>query len=600
MEPASCAALLNGERRLILSASESLPADVPREWVSGFRHDARLMNMFGQTETTGIVTVYPIPASSAETMKVVPIGRPIANTRIYLLDASRTPVPVGVYGDVYIGGAGVGRGYLGQPELTAERFVPDPFNVTAGARLYRTGDTGRYRPDGVIEFIGRADDQIKVRGFRIEPGEIEAALRQHPAVWESVVVAQQETSESDQRAGINGPSPISSGSQRLVAFVVPRERFQAAGSSEIEKEPFHRPARSIELREFLKRKLPEYMVPSALVEIGALPLTPNGKVDRKALSTRFVTCGMELTGQEPSPSFAAPCAPAEKALATIWEEVLNLNCVGVEDNFFDLGGDSLLGMRMIRLANQAGLQIGVRQLFDHQTVAELAQVAGSPHTVPAEPESMAGRKSDGAGRDAGLPFEQTAPPSSSVPPVQPAAANEVDAPVRVTAESLRAFSREALERAGLAPEGAAIVTDVQIEASLRGQPTHGMDSIPRYARRIASGATNPRPQIRIERETAISAQIDGDNGPGQWVSVVAMEIAITKAREKGVGLVGARRSNHFGAAGHYAWLAAREGMIGLCTTNGRVILAPGWPHPNVWEQPVGCRSSREASPSDSP
>ena len=145
---------------------------------------------------------------------------------------------MGVYGDVYIGGAGIGRGYLGQPELTAERFVPDPFSLTAGARLYRTGDTGRFRPDGVIEFIGRADNQIKVRGFRIEPGEVEAALRQHPAVWESVVVAEEEPPVLDACADVKGPRPITSGSQRLVAFVVSRERFHATGSSKVQKEPF--------------------------------------------------------------------------------------------------------------------------------------------------------------------------------------------------------------------------------------------------------------------------------------------------------------------------------------------------------------------------
>ena len=172
MEPASRAALLDNKLRLILSASESLLSDVPEEWLSGFRHDARLVNMFGQTETTGIVTVYPIPASSAENMKVVPIGRPIANTRLYLLDPSRRPVPVGVRGDVYIGGAGVGRGYLSQPELTAERFVPDPFSGTAGARLYRTGDTGRYRPDGVIEFIGAPTTRSRSEVSASSPGKL--------------------------------------------------------------------------------------------------------------------------------------------------------------------------------------------------------------------------------------------------------------------------------------------------------------------------------------------------------------------------------------------------------------------------------------------
>jgi len=164
--------------------------------------------------------------------------------------------------------------------------------------------------------------------------------------------------------------------------------------------------------------------------------------------------------------------------------------------------------------------------------------------------------------------------TGSVTPREPVATNEVEPVVLVTVDSLRAYGREALELAGLSPEGAAIVTEVQLEASLRGQPTHNMGNIPRYARRIASRATNPRPQIRIERQTAISARIDGDNGPGQWVSVVAMKTAIRKAQERGVAVVGARRSNHFGAAGHYAWMAAREGLIGLCTTNGPVILAP--------------------------
>ena len=387
IEPASREVLLQNNLRLILSASEPLPADVPREWASSFRHGAQLMNMLGQTETTGIVTVYPIPTSSAETTNVIPVGRPVANTRIYLLDVCQAPVPVGAYGEVYIGGAGIGRGYLGQPELTAERFVPDPFSLTAGARLYRTGDTGRFQPDGVIEFIGRADNQIKVRGFRIEPGEIEAALRQHPAVWETVVVAQETPPGLDSRADVKSSIPITSGSQRLVAFVVPRERLRASGSPEVPKETFRRSECTIELREFLKWKLPEYMVPSAIVELGTLPLTPNGKVDRKALSALLVSSEVETAQPEPATTFAAPQTPAEKALVMIWQQVLSLNRVGIEDNFFDLGGDSLLAIRMINRAKQAGLQVSVRQLFQHQTIAELARVANAPHAVAAKPGS---------------------------------------------------------------------------------------------------------------------------------------------------------------------------------------------------------------------
>ena len=357
----------------------------------------------------------------------------------------------------------------------------------------------------------------------------------------------------------------------------------------------------MELREFLKWKLPDYMVPSTIVELRTLPLTPNGKVDRKALSALLVSREIEVAQPEPATTFASPHTLAENTLAAIWKEVLSLSRVGIEDNFFDLGGDSLLAIQMVNRANQAGLQISVRQLFQHQTIAEIARVAG-PHAVPGEPESVVGsnRKAGAARRDHGLMVDRKEPPSSLSPKLS-AVANEVEAPVRVTVESLRAYGREALEQAGLSAEGAAIVTEVQIEASLRGQPTHSMDSIPRYARRIASGAINPRPQIRIERETAINAQLDGDNGPGQWVSVVAMETAIRKAREKGIAIVGAHHSNHFGAAGRYAWLAAREGLIGLCTTNGRVILATHrWPHSNVRKQPIGCGSSGGASPPDSP
>ena len=255
-----------------------------------------------------------------------------------------------------------------------------------------------------------------------------------------------------------------------------------------------------------------------------------------------------------------------------------MDAVSVEDNFFDLGGDSLRGVRMIRRANQAGLQLSLKQLFQHQTVAELARVARSSHAAPVEPEMA--EDSDSKLGAAGKP--------GHCAPIAPSTTDEVEPEIRVTMESLRAYGREALERAGVSPEGAAIVTEVQLEASLRGQPTHNMDSIPRYARRIISGKMNPLPQIRIERETAISAQVDGDNGPGQWVAVVAIETAIRKAKERGVAVVGVRRSNHLGAAGHYVWLAARQGLIGLCTTNGPTILAPtGGLTPTFGNNPLG-------------
>ena len=239
--------------------------------------------------------------------------------------------------------------------------------------------------------------------------------------------------------------------------------------------------------------------------------------------------------------------------------------VGLDDNFFDIGGNSMLSIQMITRANQAGLRLTPRQLWTHQTIAELARVAAGPATQPATRWSP-GRRPVG----------------------KPKVAAKVQTRVRVTLESLRCYGREALERAGLEPDGAAIVTEVQLEASLRDQPTHNMVSIPRYAQRITAGTINPRPIIRVEHETGISAQVDGDNGPGQWVAVVAMETAIRIAREKGVGIVAVRRSNHLGAAGHYPWLAAREGLIGLCTTTGPVILAPtGGVTPTFGNNPLG-------------
>jgi LDH2 family malate/lactate/ureidoglycolate dehydrogenase len=198
------------------------------------------------------------------------------------------------------------------------------------------------------------------------------------------------------------------------------------------------------------------------------------------------------------------------------------------------------------------LQLTLKELFQYQTVAELARISGNAHDAQIE-QKMA---------TAPRPLEK----AMTTDAVKPS--------LLVTTKSLRAYGREALEKAGLSPEGAAIVTEVQLETSLRGQRTHNMDSIPRYARRISSGVTNPQPRIRIEHETSISARVDGDNGPGQWVGVIAMQTAIQKAKQTGVGMVSARRSNHFGAAAHYAWMAALEGLIGLCTTNGPVILAP--------------------------
>jgi amino acid adenylation domain-containing protein len=524
---ASRSSLLTNELRLILSASEPLPSDLTKEWTGTFGHAARLLNMFGQTETTGIVATYPIPPGQSDATRIVPIGRPIPNTQAYVLDGRRQPVPIGVWGELYIGGAGVGRGYVNDPALTADRFVPDPFVPAAGARLYRTGDVVRYGSSGDLEFSSRVDHQVKVSGYRIEPGQIEAAIGQHPAWRESAVAT-----EGD------------AGAKRLVAYVVRNPRLQAS---------------TRELRELLKRKLPDYMIPSRIVELPALPRTPNGKVNWAALAAG---AGEAAAHVDPEGAELVVAAGAEETLSSIWADVLGMGRVSVDDNFFDIGGNSMLAMEMITRANQAGLRLTPRQLWTHQTIAELATVAAGPAT----------------------PGASTKPSPRREPTVAP----EGPARVRVTLESLRSYGREALERAGLEPDGAAIVTEVQLEASLRDQPTHNMVSIPRYAQRIIAGTINSRPIIRVENETGISAQVDGDNGPGQWVAVVAMETAIRLAREKGAGIVAVRRSNHLGAAGHYPWLAAREGLIGLCTTTGPVILAPtGGTTPTFGNNPIG-------------
>ena len=289
-----------------------------------------LWNLYGPTETTIWSAVDVVDAGDGP----VAIGRPIANTRMYLLDRGRQPVPIGVTGELYIGGDGVARGYLGRPELTAERFPPDSFGGEAGTRLYRTGDLARYRPDGRLEYRGRLDDQVKVRGFRIELGEVESVLSRHPGVKETAVVAREDRS----------------GEQRLMAYVVPGPDG---------------PVTTVELREFLGVHLPGYMVPSQFVTIDRLPLTPNGKVDRRALPVG------ERAGDD-GPS-GAPADPIERQLADIWAQVLGVPSVGVRDNFFDLGGHSLLGVRLfVEIESAFGRRLPLATLFTAPTIAELA------------------------------------------------------------------------------------------------------------------------------------------------------------------------------------------------------------------------------------
>jgi len=309
-------------------------------------HLQRIINIYGPTETTIYSTCKVIQRGVQET---VSIGRPIANTQVYVLDQFLQPVPIGVTGELYIGGAGVAQGYLNQPRLTAERFIQNPFSDAPEQRLYKTGDLVRYRPDSNLEYLGRRDYQVKIRGFRIELGEIEAVLSQHPTVREAVVTVQED-------------SPTD---KRLIAYIVPeRSPDQAALISE--------------LRQFLKQKLPDYMMPAVFVILDAMPLMPNGKTNRHALPAPN---SFNLT---PAATFVAPRTLTEEVLATIWADALGLKQVGIHDNFFELGGDSILSLQIVARTNQAGLQLAPRHLFQHQTIAELAAVAGT--TVQAQAE----------------------------------------------------------------------------------------------------------------------------------------------------------------------------------------------------------------------
>ncbi|HTC94926.1 MAG TPA: amino acid adenylation domain-containing protein, partial [Terriglobales bacterium] len=294
-----------------------------------------LLHVYGPTETTTYASWYEVKAVEEEAV-TVPIGRPLANTDIYILDADRHPVPVGVAGEIYIGGDGVARGYLRREELTAEKFVAHPFREEKEAKLYRTGDLGRYRDDGSIEFVGRIDHQVKIRGFRIELGEIEAVLSAQGNVREAVVV-------------YDGTP----GKTRLIAYLVPaRQPWPTIG----------------DIRNYLKEKLPEYMVPAAFVFLEKLPLTPNGKVDRKALPSP------DAARPDLETQYIAPGNDAEKTIATIWQEALQVEKVGLHDNFFDLGGDSLLVTQVYgRLRNMFEGKLSIIDLFKYPTVSALAK-----------------------------------------------------------------------------------------------------------------------------------------------------------------------------------------------------------------------------------
>ncbi len=308
--------------------------------------DTRIINGYGPTEGTTFSCCYPIPRRLAPDLHSIPIGRPIGNTRVYVLDAWQHPVPVGVAGELYIGGAGLARGYLHCPVLTAEKFVPNPFG-DASSRLYRTGDRVRWRSDGNLEFLGRLDRQIKVRGFRIEPGEVESALTEHADVAEAVVL----------------PREDRTGEHCLVAYLVLVRGATTSATDEI--------------REHVSRLLPAYMVPSAFVVLHRLPLTANGKVDRAALPAP------RAEREESARGYLAPRSQAEQALAAIWAQVLGLERVGVEDNFFELGGHSLLAIRLFAaIEAELGKRLPLAALFEGPSIARLAELLSRDGWVP--------------------------------------------------------------------------------------------------------------------------------------------------------------------------------------------------------------------------
>jgi amino acid adenylation domain-containing protein len=310
-------------------------------WVS-------LHNRYGPTEAATSVSmrVERLPGGGTP----MPIGRPVSNTRVYVLDARGEPVPAGVAGELYIGGAGVGRGYLGRPELTAERFVADPFGAEPGARLYRTGDLARWLPDGTIEFLGRTDFQAKVRGFRIEPGEIEARLMEHPDVREAVVLVREDAP----------------GDKRLVAYVLGEE---TAGADV--------------LRAHLGESLPDYMIPAAYVRLDSFPLTPNGKLDRGALPAP----ADEAYARQ---GYEAPEGETEEALAEIWAEVLGLERVGRWDDFFQLGGHSLLAVRVVSRVQQVlEVDVALGELFTKPVLRDFAQEILDAQLAQFDPDEMA-------------------------------------------------------------------------------------------------------------------------------------------------------------------------------------------------------------------
>jgi amino acid adenylation domain-containing protein len=327
-----------GQLQILLIGGEPFPANLARQLREIFT--GAILNMYGPTETTVWSTAWQLPPDAAP--RYIPVGRPIANTQIYILDPNLQPAPIGVEGELFIGGAGVARGYLGRDQLSAERFIPNPFLRTPetkqAPRLYRTGDLARYLPDGNIELLGRVDHQVKIRGHRVELGEIETILNEYPDVRESVVLFRD----------------LQNGEKALVAYIIPREG--------------QNPSRE-QLRQYAKDRLPEYMVPAQVVFMTAFPQTPNKKIDRNAFPMP------EVDAREVQGNSLPSATPIEEALAALWKELLGLQRVGHNDNFFELGGHSMLAMQLVsKVRKRFKVDFPLKNVFENQTLGGMAEI----------------------------------------------------------------------------------------------------------------------------------------------------------------------------------------------------------------------------------
>jgi len=334
LKPRARKVFLDNKLRLILTTGEPLPYHIVKNWSLDIEHGARFVNMYGATETSGSVAVNPISAKNDCSEKIVPLGRPIANTKIYILDQNLQPSPAGASGELYVGGLRVARAYLNRVELTATSFIPDPFSNEPGARMWKTGDLARHLSDGNIDFISRIDHLIIIRGSRVEPAEVEEVLKQHPAVWETVVVA---------RDG-------ELGDKRLVAYIV--------------RDPEESPTVS-ELRRLLIEKLPDYMVPAVFVMLDALPKLLSGKIDRQALPAP------DQRRPDLDQPYVSPRSELKLYLSNLWCDILKLDRVGIYDRFFELGGTSILAVRFVNIIQvELGESIPIISIFNSPSIAE--------------------------------------------------------------------------------------------------------------------------------------------------------------------------------------------------------------------------------------